>query len=91
METLAKIPPTGNRRRTALHAPSSKACESLPEPIYPFHGSYIPLTACGRICMARKKINVSTVHAGQRLGIKEVDDGNLTRELHALRSGIFRR
>ncbi|PSM16483.1 transposase [Nitratireductor sp. StC3] len=33
------------------------------------------VTACGRICMARKTINVSTVLAGQRLGIKEVDDG----------------
>jgi len=39
-------------------------------------GDRIPLvTACGRICMHRKKINVSTVLAGQRLGIKEVDDG----------------
>jgi hypothetical protein len=31
--------------------------------------------ACGRICMHREKINVSTVLAGQRLGIKQVDDG----------------
>lgn len=29
----------------------------------------------GRICLHRKKINISTVMAGQRLGIKEVDDG----------------
>ena len=33
------------------------------------------VTACGRICMHRKKINVSTVLAGQRLAIKEIDDG----------------
>jgi hypothetical protein len=33
------------------------------------------VTACGRICMHRKRVNVSTVLAGQRLGIKEVDDG----------------
>ena len=33
------------------------------------------VTACGRICMHQKKINVSTVMAGQKLGIKEVDDG----------------
>ena len=33
------------------------------------------VTACGRICLHRKKINISTVFAGQRLGIKEVDDG----------------
>jgi hypothetical protein len=31
--------------------------------------------SCGRICLHRKKINISTVLAGQRLGIKEVDDG----------------
>ena len=33
------------------------------------------VTACGRICLHRKKINISTVLAGQRLGIKEVDEG----------------
>lgn len=27
------------------------------------------------ICMMRKKINISTVLAGQRLGIKELEDG----------------
>lgn len=35
----------------------------------------ILVTACGRICLHRKKINVSTVLAGQRLGIREVDEG----------------
>jgi transposase InsO family protein len=57
------------------YAPSSRAYEGLPEVEYPFHDKDILVTACGRICMARKKINVSTVLAGQRLGIKEVDDG----------------
>ncbi|MEI2301028.1 hypothetical protein MKZ91_23435 [Ensifer sp. MJa1] len=33
------------------------------------------MTNCGRICIHRKKINISTVLAGQKLGIKEVDDG----------------
>jgi hypothetical protein len=32
------------------------------------------VTACGRICMHRKKINISTVMAGHRLGIREVDE-----------------
>jgi hypothetical protein len=33
------------------------------------------LTPLGqRICMHRKKIDISTVMAGQRRGIKEVDD-----------------
>jgi transposase InsO family protein len=58
-----------------LYAPSSRAYDGLPEVQYPFHDRDILVTACGRICMARKKINLSTVLAGQRLGIKEVDDG----------------
>jgi hypothetical protein len=33
------------------------------------------VTACGRICMHRKRINVSTVLAGQKLGVKDVDEG----------------
>jgi hypothetical protein len=33
------------------------------------------VTACGRICMHRKRVNTSTVLAGQKLGIKEVDEG----------------
>ncbi|MFZ5705963.1 MAG: hypothetical protein ACOY5R_11945, partial [Pseudomonadota bacterium] len=41
----------------------------------PFHDRDVLVTACGRICMMRKKINISTVLAGQRLGIREVDDG----------------
>jgi len=57
-----------------FYAPSSRAYEGLPEVQYPFHDKDILVTACGRICMMRKKINISTVLAGQRLGIKEVDD-----------------
>ena len=33
------------------------------------------VTACGRLCLHRKKINISSVLAGQKLGIKEVDEG----------------
>jgi transposase InsO family protein len=57
-----------------LYTPSSRAYAGLPEVEYPFHDRDILVTACGRICMHRKKINISTVMAGQRLGIKEVDD-----------------
>ena len=58
-----------------LYAPASTPYVGLPDVEYPFHDRDILVTACGRICMHRKKINVSTVLAGQRLGIKEVDDG----------------
>ena len=47
----------------------------LPELTYPLHDREVLVTACGRVCLHRKRINVSTVLAGQRLGIKEVDDG----------------
>jgi hypothetical protein len=39
------------------------------------HDRDILVTACGRICLHRKKINISTVLAGHTLGIKEVDEG----------------
>lgn len=58
-----------------LYTPSARPYQGLPELEYPFHDRDILVTACGRICMHRKKINISTVLAGQRLGIKEVDDG----------------
>jgi hypothetical protein len=41
----------------------------------PLHDSDALVTACARICMHRKRVNISTVLAGQRLGIKEVADG----------------
>ena len=41
---------------------------------HPLHDRDQLVTACGRICMHRKKINISTVLAGRKLGIKEFDD-----------------
>jgi transposase InsO family protein len=58
-----------------LYATSTRRYEGLPELSYPFHDRDVLVTACGRLCLHRKKINISTVLAGQRLGIKEVDDG----------------
>ena len=58
-----------------VYRPSPRQYQGLPELDYPFHDRDALVTACGRICMYRKKINISTVLAGQKLGIKEVDDG----------------
>jgi transposase InsO family protein len=58
-----------------VYRPASRAYAGLPEVDYPLHDRDVLVTACGRICMHRKKINISTVMAGQRLGIKEVEDG----------------
>ena len=63
------------QRPAERYTASPRPYRGLPELAYPFHDRDIMVTACGRICMHRKKINISTVLAGQRLGIKEVDDG----------------
>jgi hypothetical protein len=57
------------------YSASPRRYDGLPELDYPFHDRDITVTCCGRICMHRKKINISHVLAGQKLGIKEVDDG----------------
>jgi hypothetical protein len=59
----------------AVYSTAKIAYAGLPDVEYPFHDRDILVTHCGRICMARKKINISTALAGQRLGLKEVDDG----------------
>jgi transposase InsO family protein len=58
-----------------VYSASLSPFAGLPELSYPFHDRDILVTTCGRICLHRKKINISSVMAGQRLGIKEVDDG----------------
>ena len=40
-----------------------------------FYDKEVLVTPCGRTCMHRNGVNISTVMAGHRLGIKEVDDG----------------
>jgi transposase InsO family protein len=57
-----------------VYRPSARPYNGLPEIDYPFHDRDVLVTCCGRVCMHRKKINISTALAGQRLGIKEVDD-----------------
>ena len=57
------------------YSASQKPYRGLPELTYPWHDRDVLVTACGRICMHRKRINLSTVLAGQRVGIKEVDEG----------------
>lgn len=58
-----------------VYTASLRRYDGLPELSYPFHDRDVLVTACGRLCLHRKKINISTVLAGQRLGIREVDEG----------------
>ena len=57
-----------------LHTPSARLYEPPPDPDYPFHDRTVRVTRCGRICIGKRKINLSQVLAGQVLGIREVDD-----------------
>jgi transposase InsO family protein len=58
-----------------VYTPSARPYRGLPELTYPLHDKEVLITACGRLCMHRKRVNISTVLAGQRVGIKEVDEG----------------
>ncbi len=58
-----------------LYTPSPRPYQGLPDIDYPFHDRDAIVTNCGRLCIHRKKVNISTVMAGQKLGLKEVDDG----------------
>jgi len=58
-----------------IYSASPRPYNGLLELTYPMHDRDLLVTACGRICTHRKRVNISTVLAGQRLGIKEVDEG----------------
>ena len=58
-----------------LYLVSPRRYDGLPELTYPFHDRDVLVTACGRLCLHRKRINISKALAGQKLGIKEVDEG----------------
>jgi putative transposase len=57
-----------------VYQPSTRAYKGLPDIDYPFHDKVIVVTNGGRICLGHKKINFSTLFAGQAVGIKEVQD-----------------
>lgn len=57
-----------------LYTPSARAYRPPDEPEYPYHDRSVHVTQCGRICIGRRKINLSTVFAGQTVGIREVED-----------------
>ncbi len=56
------------------YAPSTRAFEGLPDIEYPLHDRTAVVTTCGRVCFERRKINLSLVFAGQKVGIKQVSD-----------------
>jgi putative transposase len=57
-----------------VYQPSPRPYNGLGELEYPFHDRTITVTRCGRICLGAQKINLSQALAGQRVGIKQVED-----------------
>lgn len=58
-----------------VYSPSPRPYVGLPPLQYPFHDRTIEITACGRICIGKMKINLSKSLAGQSMGLKEVNEG----------------
>ena len=58
-----------------VYSASCRPYQGIQELNYPFHDKTVVVTNCGRLCLYRKKINLSTCLAGQAVGVKEVDDG----------------
>lgn len=57
-----------------IYTASTRPYQGLPEIDYPFHDKTLVVSHSGRSCLGRKRINFSTVFAGQAVGIKEVHD-----------------
>ena len=64
----------GMKYPAELYRPSPRVYRGLSELDYPFHDRTVTVTHCGRICLGKRKINLSTVLAGQNVGGKEVSD-----------------
>ena len=63
------------RYPSEVHQSSPRPYKGLPDVDYPFHDKTVTVTQCGRICYRKKKVNLSTVFAGQKVGVKEVTNG----------------
>jgi hypothetical protein len=64
----------GMKYPAEIYVSSSRPYKGLSDLEYLFHDRTITVTHCGRICIGNRKINLSTVFAGQNVGIKEVSD-----------------
>jgi putative transposase len=56
------------------YQPSARPHEGLDELEYPAHDWTAIITTCGRLCYQRRKISVNQVFAGQKVGVKQVEE-----------------
>ena len=57
-----------------LYRCSCRIYDGLPELDCPSHDKAVIVTACGRICFNRRKVNLSMFFAGQTVGIEQPDE-----------------
>ena len=57
-----------------IYSRSPRLYSGLPELDYPFHDRTVTVTRCGRICLGAMKINLSQAFAGQKVGVKQVEE-----------------
>ena len=60
------------------YQPSARVYQGLEELEYPGDDWTAVITTCGRICYQRREVNVSQVFAGQKVGVKQIDDHIVT-------------
>ena len=53
---------------------SARIYRGLEDLTYPFHDQTIAVTHCGRICFKGRKVNLSHVFAGQKVGVTQVGE-----------------
>ncbi len=58
----------------SCYTPSSRGYRGVEDLDYPFLDWTAVVTRCGRICYQRRKINLSQVFAGQKVGVKQTAD-----------------
>jgi putative transposase len=56
------------------YRPSPRPYHGLGELEYPLHDWTAVVTTCGRICYEKRKVNLSTVFAGQKVGVAQVSE-----------------
>ena len=64
----------GMRYPGEIYTPSARPYRDPELPHYPFHDRTVCVTRCGRICIGKRKINLSQVFSGQLVGIREVEE-----------------
>ena len=64
----------GMRVPGELYTRSARPYHGLDDLAYPFHDWTAIVTRCGRICFNWRKVNLSQVFAGQRVGVRQVTD-----------------